>query len=233
MISTAPFQFSYELAPSWPRLAWAALCEDGSSSIPVIHGPAVERGEHWFCEAVWDGPFSEGNLDQTDLVFGSGARCRRDGVTFVSSAATVDRLQVSVRGNRTFVSNSLPCLLAVIGARLDPEFRGYADFFLSVTRGLDDLPDLPIDEGAVQFAYRTNLRWDGHELHRLPKCAEPRNVSRFRRLRRVSTRRRSGASPKTWRALSERDRTRGSAACRVATIRRRPHCSPAKQGCVA
>jgi hypothetical protein len=180
MISAAPFHFSYELAPSWPRLAWAALCENGSSSIPVIHGPAVDRAENWFCEAVWDGPFSEGNLDQTDLVFGSGARCRRDGVTFVSSAATVDRLHVSVRGNRTFISNSLPCLLAVIGGRLDPAFRGYADLFLSVTRGLDDVPDLPIDEGAaVEFAYRTNLRWDGYQLHRVPKCAEPRNFSCF------------------------------------------------------
>ena len=181
MIPTAPFHFSYELAPSWPPLAWAALCENGSSSIPVIHGPSVERRQHWFCEAVWDGPFSEGNLDQTDIVFGSGARCRGDGATFVSSAATVDRLHLSVRGNRTFVSNSLPCLLAVIGARLDPAFRGYADLFLSVTRGLDDVPDLPIDEGAaVQFAYRTNLRWDGYQLHRVEKCGEPRNLSSFR-----------------------------------------------------
>ena len=179
MISTAPFHFSYELAPSWPRLAWAALCENGSSSIPVIHGPAVDRAENWFCEAVWDGPFSEGNLDQTDLVFGSGARCR-DGVTFVSSAATLDRLNVSVHGNRTFVSNSLPCLLAVIGARLDPAFRGYADLFLSITRGLDEVRDLPLDDGgAVQFAYRMNLLWDGYKLHRVPKCAEPRNISRF------------------------------------------------------
>jgi hypothetical protein len=180
MIPTAPFHFSYEPAPSWPRLAWAALCENGSSSISVIHGPAVDLRENWFCEAVWDGPFSEGNLDQTDLVFGSGARCRSDGVTFVSSAATVDRLHISVRGNRTFVSNSLPCLLAITGAQLDPAFRGYADLFLSVTRGLDDVRDLPLDDGvAVQFAYRTNLRWDGCQLHRVAKCAEPRNISRF------------------------------------------------------
>jgi hypothetical protein len=101
-------------------------------------------------------------------------------VTFVSSAATADRLHVSVRGNRTFVSNSLPCLLAVIDAQLDPAFRGYADLFLSVTRGLDDVRDLPLDDGvAVQFAYRTNLRWDGYKLHRVPKCAEPRNFSCF------------------------------------------------------
>jgi hypothetical protein len=180
MISTALFHLSYELAPSWPGLAWAAICENGSSSIPVIHGPAVDRRENWFCEAVWNGPFSEGNFDQTDVVFGSGARCRPDGVTFVSSAAASDRLQVSVRGNRTFVSNSLPCLMAVTGARLDPTFRGYADLFLSVTRGLDDVPDLPIDDGAaVQFAFRANLRWDGCQLHRVPKCAEPRSFSRF------------------------------------------------------
>jgi hypothetical protein len=180
MISTASLEFSYELASSWPRLAWAAVCENGSSSIQVIHGPAVDRRENWFCEAVWDGPFSEGNLDQTDVVFGSGARCRPDGVTFVSSTATVDRLQVSVRGNRTFVSNSLPCLLAVTGARLNPGFRGYADLFLSVTRGLDDVLDLPIDGGGIiQFAYRTNLRWNGRQLHRVPKFAEPRNFSSF------------------------------------------------------
>jgi hypothetical protein len=229
----ASFQFSYEVAPSWPRLAWAALCENGSSSIPVIHGPAVDRGENWFSEAVWDGPFSEGNLDQTDLVFGSGARCRRDGVTFVSSAATVDRLQVSVRGNRTFVSNSLPWLLAVIGARLDPAFRGYADLFLSVTRGLDECRISRSMKGLL-FSSRTARTCAGTATSCIV-CRSALSHETFPTSTTTSdfSGQRSSASAKTWRALSERERTRGWVLFRAATTRQRAHYSPEKQDCVA
>ena len=90
--------FLYELARSWPRLAWLAICQPGSP-VRITHGPGVETCRDWFCEAVWDGPFPSGNFDDTDVVFGSGGRRREDGVIFVSSTATQDRLHAGVRGD--------------------------------------------------------------------------------------------------------------------------------------
>ena|SRR5687768_12711048 len=105
------FEFSFEPTSSWPPLAWLAKCEAGSESIRIIHGLGIEHRTDWFCEAVWDAAFAEGGFDQTDLVFGSGGRCRQGSVTFVSAGSTVDRIQFAVRSNCTFVSNSLAGLL--------------------------------------------------------------------------------------------------------------------------
>ena len=66
----------------------------------------VEIQQYWFCEAVWDGNFESGNLDETDLVFGSGGRFRDGRVTFVSSGTTVDRLQTVALKDAQWVSNS-------------------------------------------------------------------------------------------------------------------------------
>lgn len=175
-----PCDFAYQSAASWPRLAWLAVCEIGACTVRVIHGAAVECLPNWFCEAVWDAPFAEGNFDQTDLVFGSGGRRRAEQIVFVSAGSTVDRLQVAVRGEHTFISNSLPCLLEAIGARLHPAFRGYVEFFETVTLGIDHpMPDLPLRQGSVRLVYHHNLHWDGARLHTIPKPAPRRNFERF------------------------------------------------------
>ncbi|MEO6256244.1 MAG: hypothetical protein ABIO69_05490 [Sphingomicrobium sp.] len=175
-----PLRFSYELAASWPSLAWLAQCETGSDSIRLVHGPGVECRTDWFCEAVWDGDFAAGELDRTDLVFGSGGRARDGRVTFVSAGAPIDRLQFAVRDKVTFVSNSLACLLEGINARFDPDFHGYDEFFEQVVLGIDrEFPDLPIAGGGVGMMYFHNLEWDGERLHRTPKPPSQRDFGTF------------------------------------------------------
>lgn len=174
------FEFSYELPGSWPTLAWMAICEAGSDSIRILHGQGVERGTDWFCEAVWDAAFAEGNFDHTDLVFGSGGRRREAGVTFVSAGSVVDRIQFATRHNCTYVSNSLACLLEGIDAQLDPAFRGYDEFFEHINLGIDqEFPDLPIVGGRIGFTYYHNLLWDGSQLRMTPKPAPRRDFGKF------------------------------------------------------
>src|SRR5947208_585829 len=103
--------FKFWLAPQWPRLAWLAELNPGSDTIEVTHGPGIEMGDGWFCEAVWAGDFAGADFDQTDLVFGSGARIRDGGVIFVSSGSTVDRLVSARQDGKQYVSNSLACLM--------------------------------------------------------------------------------------------------------------------------
>lgn len=174
------FGFAYETASSWPPLAWLAICEPGSKSIHLIHGGGVECREQWFCEAVWDSTFSEGGFDRTDLVFGSGGRLREREAIFVSAGSTVDRLQWAIHDNRTFISNSLPCLLEGVGAVLDPSFGGYGELFHQIVDGIgQDVPDLPIVGGRVRFTFFHNLSWDGSGIRIVPKPAPQRDFGTF------------------------------------------------------
>jgi hypothetical protein len=174
------FGFAYELAGEWPPLAWIAVCERGSPLLRIIAGAGVEQRQNWFCEAVWDAPFSDGNFDQTDVVFGSGARLREDQVIFVSAGSTVDRLQFAIRGKRTVVSNSLACLMETIDESLSPGSKGYCEFFEAIDQGIEcPLHELPCVGGPIQLAYYTNLRWDGSRLQTVSKPTTPRDFTRF------------------------------------------------------
>lgn len=170
--------------PDWPPLAWLASCESSSQTVAVHHGSWVEVSERWFCEAVWAGDYSRGDFDQTDLVAGSGGRLRDDRLIFVSSGSTIDRLNsVSVPG-RTWVSNSLPCLLAAAQATVNPSYRWYYRDSLSIMEGLHRYKRrLSTSLGHVELTYFDNLRWDGMRLLAEPKPTPRRDFSTFEKYR--------------------------------------------------
>ncbi|HXI33812.1 MAG TPA: hypothetical protein VNH63_07000 [Gemmatimonadales bacterium] len=141
-------------------------------------------GADWFCEAVWDAPFAAGDFDRTDLVFGSGARVRRDTVTFVTSGSTVERLHSIETGEWTFVSNSFPCLLAATGGSLDPTYAAYFTDFKSISRGLARyVRTLVTSAGPVRLTYFNNLAWDGSRLREVPKPTADVAFPTFQRYR--------------------------------------------------
>ena len=156
--------------PGWPRLAWIAICEEGSEEVTVFVGPGVEATDDWVCEGIWDGPYTDGGLDRTDLVFGSGVRRRDDTVAFVSSGTTVDRLHAWDCEHEHYVSNSLPCLLAFARASLDLFFDQYGRVSRSIVKGLDAYErNLPTTAGPVRLMYFHNFLWDGYELSEVSK----------------------------------------------------------------
>src|SRR2546429_7502497 len=126
----------YSPDPDWPPLGWLACGHRGDPLVEVFHGLDVETSPDGFSEAVWDGEFARAGFDETDLVFGSGARRRGGGVTFVSSGSTVDRLHSHEVAGRVCVANSLACLLVAIGADVDPTYAGYYADFKSISDGL-------------------------------------------------------------------------------------------------
>jgi len=174
-------RFRYTLVADWPPLAWLARCRPGERVIDVFHGPRVELAADWFCEAVWDGSFADGDFDRTDRVFGSGARARvRDEVCFVSSGSTVDRLQSIDALDATWVSNSLPCLLGSVGATIDPTYPGYFTDLKAISKGLSRYTrQLATSAGPVRLTYYHNLMWDGTHLVETPKPAGPGAFATF------------------------------------------------------
>jgi hypothetical protein len=161
-------------------LAWIAVCEEGADEVTVFVGSGVEVTDDWLCEGIWDGPYIAGDLDRTDVVFGSGVRLRGDTVVFVSSGTTVDRLHAWEGEGEQYVSNSLPCILAFAGGRLDLFFEQYGRVSRSIVKGLDAYErSLPTTVGPVQLTYFNNLVWDGHELSEVPKPDLERDFSTY------------------------------------------------------
>lgn len=118
-------RFRFTSRDSLPRLAWWARVERGNDTVEVRHGPWVETREDWFAEGAWDGPVSREGFAGATCFTGTGARLDGDAVRFCGPTSMLDRL-VSVRvGDAVYVSNSLPCLLAVTNDRPDPAYPYY------------------------------------------------------------------------------------------------------------
>ena len=173
-------ELHYEAVENWPPLAWLAKCDATTGRVSIMHGSSVDTYKTWFAEAVWDGVFSEGRLDETDVVFGSGARIREDGsIVFVSSASGIDRLQHYRDGATTWISNSLVCLTSQTRPLTDVCCDNYFKFFESVIRGVDDYDQqLPTTGGNdIEITYWRNLRWADGSTTRIDKPVVVRDVS--------------------------------------------------------
>jgi hypothetical protein len=173
-------ELSYRLNDNWPPGAWIAHGRRGSAEVEVTHGSGVLVSSDWFGEIVWAGPFADADFDLTDIVFGSGGRLRDGGLTFVSSATTVDRLQALERGSDFWVSNSLACLFAATGAMPDRRYLNYARDFRTITHGLKGhRRSIPTTAEPVRLVYFNNLRWDASRLAEVAKPNPHRDFSSF------------------------------------------------------
>jgi hypothetical protein len=110
----------YKRIVGLPKLAWLAEVDLRTNACTVRHGEGVETHSEWAVEGVWDAPFENGAFHQSENFFGSGVRQEGARLYFAPSTAVTDRLLWAQHGQRIIVSNSLPLLLAFLGAKLDP-----------------------------------------------------------------------------------------------------------------
>lgn len=151
--------------PNWPKLAWVAVNVRGTQQVDIYHGPCLELAEQWCVEAVWDGDFSAGDFDQSENIFGSGVRIRGDKAVFVSSTATYDRLVHFEDDDLIYVSNSLPCLLAISNLSLNSDYPSYSSDILSATLGPEKAVKwLPADRGEIGITYFRNIELAAGQL---------------------------------------------------------------------
>jgi hypothetical protein len=154
--------------PEWPPLAWVAECRGNLITAHV--GNRVETGDGWLAEAAWDGAFADGDFDLTDVVAGTGVRVRDDHAVFVPPGSTIDRLQSLRTDHATYVSNTLPGLLAFTGSSLLLSCTRYREIFGSVIKGLAHYErELPTTAGPVRIHYFHNAVWDGQTLREVEK----------------------------------------------------------------
>jgi hypothetical protein len=164
----------------WPPLAWLASCSRHARNVLVLHGPRVETGDGFACEAVWPGPFDDGDFDQAPIVAGSGVRIRGEEAIFVSATSMIERLHSVERAGGPLVSNSLPCLLQAIGGRAIFGYWRYGADLGTVAQGLNRYRrGLPMTRGRVRLTYFHNLLWSGDGLAEREKPLEPTRFHDF------------------------------------------------------
>jgi hypothetical protein len=136
--------------------------------------------DDWFCEAAWPGSFEAGDFDQTDLLAGTGGRIREDSIAFAAPGNTIDRVVSLQTSHGLLVSNSLPCLLAVSGATLDPSYPRYYEDFATIVRGLSAFKQtVSTSQGPIRLTLYGTLVWNGYEAASSIKPAVIRNLRSF------------------------------------------------------
>jgi hypothetical protein len=164
----------------WPPLGWLALCDRSRDEVLVRHGPGVEAGDGFACEATWPGRFEDGGFDRAAIVAGSGVRVRGGEAVFVSATSTTDRLYSVERSEGPVVSNSLPCVLRAVGAHARLDYWLYQTDLQTIIRGLDHFrPLLPTTGPPVRLTYFRNMVWDGEQLYERDKPLEPEGFAGF------------------------------------------------------
>jgi hypothetical protein len=152
-----------QLVSGWPKLAWTAVLTPVSEEIQFLHGPRVEVCEDWAVEAVWAGDFEAGDFDRTDLIFGSGVRCREDQVVFVTSGTIMDRLWYYRKDEKWYVSNSLGALCACADLSLLEDFCYVNDrqSAIRTTWGVESCTGtFPTDSGEGHLIWFHNLIYE-------------------------------------------------------------------------
>lgn len=164
-----------------PKLGWFARIDVPRGDVRVEHGAAVERNERWMVEGVWDGPFAAGGFHEGGHLFGSGIRLENGRVHVVPSCALVDRLIYCRDGDDLLVSNSVPVLLAMTGARLDPrhDYRAEGRAIMGGLYKHDPTFRVrhPRIERFYQLYYRSLIVGDGSVRMNLDR--EPRQFASF------------------------------------------------------
>ncbi len=168
-------QFTYKLIEASPPLAWVAVLQPNRETIAVLHGRFVETHPHFFVEGAWAGDFAEGQIQNSDTVFGSGAVFRDHAVTFVSCTATTDYLYYSDDPGHFVISNSLPLLLATLGDESLPACEDYSRINMSILDGIHDfISEIPTGKGHVRRVMHSNIQFGLNDISLVDKPLPPR-----------------------------------------------------------
>ena len=169
-----PLQFAYILIEDFPPLAWVANCQPDRGELAVLHGRFVETQPHFFVEGAWAGDFSEGRIQDSDTVFGSGGVLADDVVTFVSCTATTDYLYHNDDAGNFVISNSLPLLLAKLDDELLPSCEEYSRINMSILNGIHDfISEIPTRKGHVRRVMHHNVRPGSSGIALIEKAHAP------------------------------------------------------------
>jgi len=167
-------QFTYNLIKLFPPLAWVAMYCSDRKTIDVLHGRFVETHLHFFMEGAWAGSFAEGQIQNSDTVFGSGGALVNEGVTFTSCTATTDFLYHNDHHEQFIISNSLPLLLAALDDSLLPDCDEYSRINMSILEGIRKYrAEIPTQKNYIRRVIHSNIHFGLNGVSLMEKPLPP------------------------------------------------------------
>lgn len=149
-------QFEFRENTRLPLLSWAVEIENGRAV--VHHGPKLERGENWFVDGCWAGPFEP---ERSQLCLGFFAfHGWMDGDDLVIDTPPLERLFFYKNGSRVLISPSVSFVLALAGASFDPEYPDYIyDSVRSISCLAENRNSIPLrGAGALEAVINRRVR---------------------------------------------------------------------------
>lgn len=147
-------RIEYEVDPTLPRLAWAALVTPGQDTVRVLAGKDVTREGDVFWEGLSLSPDEPVAALDHHFPLSTGGMARSNGVAFWTPGHILDRLFVVKSNTHIVVSNSLPFALKASGTSLVANGLHYPWHF---GRILAHCQSAPLARGKVMIVSNANL----------------------------------------------------------------------------
>lgn len=119
--------------PTLPPLAY--FVGVSGRDVVLTHGRMVATGETFFHDGAWAGDFGAGDFESVHRC-GTGGRIVDGSLRLVVPNTPIEGLYLTSDGKRTYASNSIAFLLAVLGDSLDPRNIGYRDAMIAAEWGI-------------------------------------------------------------------------------------------------
>src|SRR5690554_368149 len=118
------------------NLVWIVKIIKSSLAWEAVIGKHVEITKNCIVEGIWDAPFSEENLEESNAFYGSGIIFRENSIIAVPSTALVDRIYMATTDNDIVLSNSLIHILRETESDIDEnhDYRIEQDSILKGTK---------------------------------------------------------------------------------------------------
>lgn len=134
----------------------AYLIRIDRAGVDVVHGSSVAVGDGFITDGIWAGPYEGRREVDRQFISGTMVEIGRSAVTATAPRNPTDRVLVAGLGQRTFLSNSLPFLLAAIDDQLDPADPTYRSRFCATAASLRWAPR----QIATRRGRRIRILWD-------------------------------------------------------------------------
>jgi hypothetical protein len=118
---------SLERRSALPGLAFAATLSQGSRTVSVVCGPAVEVDERGVIAGAWAGPFQDRAIERATTAIGTGFRLTPDAAIAFVGTASASALYFSRVGSQLVFANTLALALAVANDDLVASYPFYTN----------------------------------------------------------------------------------------------------------
>lgn len=144
-----------ERKENFPLLGWGAIVDFDKRLINAFIGPDIDESDKGFIEGCHTGEHILDDVLNSPFCLATGLILDEGQPVFFAASHTLDPLYYIHHNNALYISNSLPCVLAISDHELDPDHFYYATDFSKIQ---DHVNKIPLKKGTLNVAHHINLK---------------------------------------------------------------------------